>query len=167
MFQILLKKEQFDHKPPYHVSNLKEMFRIYQKYSDLYRTHHLYQLDYKNSSIMGKAIILSRISTLKQKILDNPGMYDCVSAYEISRIGRREEVNYAVRNFLKENKVQLIIPKPHIKLFDKDFRIEETANMTSKKERLARGKASRYIPLMLKTRIIRQRRDKAVMFIQG
>ena len=91
---------------------------------------------------------------LKQKILDYPGMYDCVFAYEISRIGRRAEVNYAVRNFLKENKVQLIILKPYIKLFDKEFKIEETANMTFaifnalaenegyiRKERLARGKA--------------------------
>lgn len=91
---------------------------------------------------------------LKQKILDNPGMYDCVFAYEISRIGRRAEVNYAVRNFLKENRVQLIILKPYIKLFDKEFKIEETANMTFaifnalaenegyiRKERLARGKA--------------------------
>ena len=91
---------------------------------------------------------------LKQKILDYPGLYDCVFAYEISRIGRRAEVNYAVRNFLKENKVQLIILKPYIKLFDKEFKIEETANMTFaifnalaehegyiRKDRLARGKA--------------------------
>lgn len=90
---------------------------------------------------------------LKQKILDNPGLYDCVFAYEISRIGRRAEVNYSIRNFLKENKVQLIILKPYIKLFDNEFKIEETANMTFaifnalaenegyiRKERLARGK---------------------------
>lgn len=90
---------------------------------------------------------------LKQKILENPGLYDCVFAYEISRIGRRAEINYSIRNFLKENKVQLIILKPFIKLFDKGFKIEETANMTFaifnalaenegyiRKERLARGK---------------------------
>ncbi len=91
---------------------------------------------------------------LKQKILENPGLYDCVFAYEISRIGRRAEVNYSIRNFLKENKVQLIILKPYIKLFDHEFKIEETANMTFaifnalaenegyiRKERLARGKS--------------------------
>lgn len=91
---------------------------------------------------------------LKHRILDNPGLYDCVFAYEISRIGRRAEVNYSIRNFLKENKVQLIILKPYIKLFDNNFKIEETANMTFaifnalaenegyiRKERLARGKA--------------------------
>lgn len=90
---------------------------------------------------------------LKQKIVGNPGLYDCVFAYEISRIGRRAEVNYSIRNFLKENRVQLIILKPYIKLFDKEFKIEETANMTFaifnalaenegyiRKERLARGK---------------------------
>lgn len=93
---------------------------------------------------------------LKQKILENPGMYSCVYAYEISRIGRRSEVNYAIRNFLQQNRVQLVILKPYIKLFDANFKIEETANMTFaifnalaenegyiRKERLARGKAKK------------------------
>ena len=90
---------------------------------------------------------------LKRKILANPGMYGCVYAYEISRIGRRSEVNYSIRNFLQQNKVQLVILKPYIKLFDENFQIDETANMTFaifnalaenegyiRKERLARGK---------------------------
>lgn len=90
---------------------------------------------------------------LKQKILANPGTYSCVYAFEISRIGRRSEVNYSIRNFLQQNRVQLIILKPYIKLFNDDFQIEETANMTFaifnalaenegyiRKERLARGK---------------------------
>lgn len=93
---------------------------------------------------------------LKQKILANPGMYSCVYAYEISRIGRRSEVNYSIRNFLQENRVQLVIVKPYIKLFDANFKIDETANMTFalfnalaenegylRKERLARGKAKK------------------------
>ena len=93
---------------------------------------------------------------LKQKILSNPGLYSCVYAYEISRIGRRAEVNYLIRNFLQTNRVQLVIIKPYIRLFDANFKIEETANMTFaifnalaenegylRKERLARGKARR------------------------
>lgn len=93
---------------------------------------------------------------LKQKILANPGLYSCVYAYEISRIGRRSEVNYSIRNFLQENRVQLVIVKPYIKLFDTNFKIDETANMTFalfnalaenegylRKERLARGKAKK------------------------
>ena len=90
---------------------------------------------------------------LKQTILSNPGVFDCVYAYEISRIGRRAEVNYSIRNFLQQNKVQLIIIKPYIKLFKSDFEIDDTANMTFaifnalaenegylRKERMLRGK---------------------------
>lgn len=70
------------------------------------------------------------LTELKQHILKNPGMFDVVYAYEISRIGRRAEVNYSIRNFLQQNRVQLIILKPYIKLFDSEFKIDDTANMT-------------------------------------
>jgi len=70
------------------------------------------------------------LTELKQHILKHPGMFDVVYAYEISRIGRRAEVNYSIRNFLQQNRVQLIILKPYIKLFDSEFKIDDTANMT-------------------------------------
>lgn len=67
---------------------------------------------------------------LKSTILHNPGEIACVYVYEISRIGRRAEVNYSIRNFLQQQRVQLVILKPYIKLFDSNFNIIETANMT-------------------------------------
>jgi len=70
------------------------------------------------------------LNELKSTIIQNPGKIGCVYAYELSRIGRRAEVNYSIRNFLQEHRVQLIVLKPYIKLFDDNFNIIETANMT-------------------------------------
>lgn len=66
---------------------------------------------------------------LKATILKNEGQIGCVYVYEISRIGRRSEVNYSIRNFLQEHHVQLVVLKPYIKLFDENFHIVESANM--------------------------------------
>jgi DNA invertase Pin-like site-specific DNA recombinase len=67
---------------------------------------------------------------LKSTIIQNEGEIGCVYVYEISRIGRIAEVNYSIRNFLQQHKVQLVILKPYIRLFDDNFQIIETANMT-------------------------------------
>lgn len=58
-----------------------------------------------------------------------PSPIKCVYAYELSRIGRRPEVNYNIRNFLQEHRVQLIILSPYMKVFDDDFNIIETLSL--------------------------------------
>jgi len=67
------------------------------------------------------------LTRLKNMILSDPAI-KCVYAYELSRIGRRPEVNYNIRNFLQEHRVQLIILSPYMKVFDDDFNIIETSN---------------------------------------
>lgn len=54
---------------------------------------------------------------------------DCVYVYEISRIGRKPEVNYSIRNFLQKKHIQLTIIKPFFKLFNDDFTINDSSNM--------------------------------------
>lgn len=68
------------------------------------------------------------LTRLKNMILSDPTI-KCVYAYELSRIGRRPEVNYNIRNFLQEHRVQLIILSPYMKVFDDDFNIIETSNV--------------------------------------
>ena len=68
------------------------------------------------------------LNKLKDLINEDPNI-NCVYVYELSRIGRRPEVNYSIRNFLKEKKVQLIILNPKIQLFKEDFSIDESSNM--------------------------------------
>lgn len=146
---------------------------------------------------MGKAVILSRVSTVNQDLstqteecinechrmgymdiitiedkesavkldefernglndlkrtVDNGGI-DCVVAYELSRISRRSEVNFSIRNFLQQNKVQLVVMKPYMRVFNADWTVSETANIMYslfsalaenegylRKERTARGR---------------------------
>lgn len=68
------------------------------------------------------------LNELKAIILKDSTI-NCVYAYEISRIGRRAEVNYSIRNFLKEHRIQLRILNPSIELFDDNFNIKEADNM--------------------------------------
>lgn len=88
-----------------------------------------------------------------KELVEHDNSIATVYAYEISRIGRRPEVNYSIRNFLQSHKVQLIILKPYIRVFKSDFTIDVAGNMIFsifnalaenegylRKERLARGK---------------------------
>lgn len=68
------------------------------------------------------------LTKLKQMILNDESI-KCVYAYELSRIGRRPDVNYSIRNFLQDHRVQLIIMKPYMKVFDENFNINETSNV--------------------------------------
>lgn len=82
------------------------------------------------------------------------GGVTAVYAYEISRISRRMEVNISIRNYLRDNKIQLVILKPHMQVFDQDWNVSAEANVLYsifaalsenegylRKERMARGKA--------------------------
>lgn len=80
------------------------------------------------------AVLLSEeerngLNEMKEVINGNPGMVKCVYAYEISRISRRSEVNYSIRNFLRDNRVQLKICVPMITVFDDEFNVKAEANL--------------------------------------
>ena len=51
---------------------------------------------------------------------------DCVVVYELSRLARRADVMYQVRDLLIENKVQLICMNPYMRLLDYHFRLCDT-----------------------------------------
>lgn len=57
------------------------------------------------------------------------GDIDCVYTYEVSRISRRPDVLYSIRNYLFEHQVQLIILKPYIKMLNDDGTMSETSNL--------------------------------------
>lgn len=77
-----------------------------------------------------------------------------VYVYEISRIARREEVLYSIREYLHSHRVQLVCLTPPFRMFNDDWSISEQAAFTFsifstlasqetriRKERTARGKA--------------------------
>jgi len=94
-----------------------------------------------------------RQGLIKLKELINTGEYDCVICYEVSRLSRKQKVLYSIRDFLIDNKIQLIIIKPYVRLLDNDGKLSQTASimfslfstlaeseMMVKKERMKRGK---------------------------
>lgn len=53
----------------------------------------------------------------------------CVIVFEISRIARRPDVLYKVRDYLLERKIQLICIKPEIRLLDDNNNFSQSANL--------------------------------------
>ena len=81
------------------------------------------------------------------------GEYDCVYAWEVSRIARTKKVLFSVQDKLVKNKIQLIIKNPSVRLLKDNGEIDEAAElvftlfaqlseseMRNKKDRFSRGK---------------------------
>lgn len=65
------------------------------------------------------------IQELKQAIENND--VECVIIFEISRLSRRPNVLFTVRDYLIDHGVNLICMKPFMKLLDKDGKMNQTA----------------------------------------
>lgn len=107
----------------------------------------------KESGISLSAEERISIQELEQAVLKDSDI-DCLLCWELSRIGRRADVIYHVRDFLIAHHVRWIINNPYTELIDSEFKVNPTANlilsvftafveneMVLKKERFARGKS--------------------------
>ena len=97
-----------------------------------------------------------------KEVISNYTVTDVV-IYELSRLSRVPKILYSVRDYLVQNKIQLHILNPRIKLLKDDYSIDESANVVFslfcslsenegyiRKQRTARGKdkarrANKYI----------------------
>ena len=68
------------------------------------------------------------INKLKKTILDDSDI-DTVLCWEISRIARRADIIYSMRDFFKEHKIRWIILTPYIELIDKEGKDNQTASL--------------------------------------
>ncbi len=96
---------------------------------DGYDDNHIILIEDKESAVLLSEEERNGLTEMKSIILDNPGKIEVVYAYEISRISRRTEVNFSIRNFLRDNHVQLKIVTPSITVFDKDWNVSPEANV--------------------------------------
>lgn len=84
------------------------------------------------------------------------GDYDCVYAWEVSRIARTKKVLFSVQDKLVKNRIQLIIKNPSLRLLKDNGEIDEgaemiftlfaqlaEAEMRNKKDRFSRGKRAK------------------------
>lgn len=63
----------------------------------------------------------------EMKSLIETGEYDCVFAWEISRIARRKKILFSIVEYLVKRKIQLVIKEPRIQLLKDDGTIDEGA----------------------------------------
>lgn len=95
------------------------------------------------------------INRLKETILSDSEI-NCLVCWELSRIGRRADVIYNVRDFLLEHHIRWIVNNPYMEIIDSSSCITPAANlmlsiftafceneMTIKQERMVRGKRAR------------------------
>lgn len=100
---------------------------------ELYGLAHFYGYKDKDiSSIATKesAIKLDeeeRFGLNRMKELLETGEYDCVFAWEISRIARRKKILFSILEYLTTKGIQLIIKEPRIRLLKDDRTIDEGA----------------------------------------
>ena len=55
---------------------------------------------------------------------------NCVYAWEVSRLARRQSTFHRIKEFLEKNKIQLIIKTPAIRLFNEKGELDQTAQFT-------------------------------------
>lgn len=117
-----------------------------------YDENHQIIIEYKESGISLSTNERAGIEKLKDSINSNPDI-DCVICWELSRIGRRADVIYDIRDFFLEHKVQWVVMNPYMRLLENDGKMSQTSSimlalftslaeseMAIKKERFARGR---------------------------
>lgn len=93
----------------------------------------------------------------RMKELLSTGEYNCVFAWEISRIARKKKILFSISDYLVDRKIQLIIKDPYLELLKEDGSINEGAEtmftlfsqlaeseMRNKAARFARGRKESY-----------------------
>lgn len=125
---------------------------INQAISDGYERNDIIVIENKESAVKNDEAHLLGITTMKEHI-ENGGI-GCVYCHEISRLSRRPRDLYAIRDFLIEHRVQLVVINPFFKLLDDEGKLDSMANIafslfgayaeqegTLRAERCKRGKA--------------------------
>ena len=118
-----------------------------------YDLDHQIVIEYKESGISLSSNERAGIDKLKETISTNPNV-DCVICWELSRIGRRADVIYDIRDFFLNHKIQWVVMTPYMRLLESDGKMSQTSSlmlslftsvaeseMAIAKERFARGKA--------------------------
>lgn len=122
----------------------------YQKYND----NDIITIEDKESAVCKNEEERNGLNKLKEYV--ETGEVELVIVYELSRIARRADVLYSIRDFLISHKVQLQVMNPSFKLLKDDGTIDENSNILMgifaslsenegylRKARFKRGKAKK------------------------
>ncbi|MDD6741585.1 MAG: recombinase family protein, partial [Prevotella copri] len=99
----------------------KELYELADRYG--YKESDIVSVAEKESGI--KLDEEERAGLNKMKELIETGEFDCVFAWEISRIARRKKILVSILEYLVGLKIQLVLKEPHIELLKGDKTIDE------------------------------------------
>lgn len=85
-------------------------------------------VEYQESGIKLDIHTRQGIRKLKEAIISNPNV-DCVICWELTRIARRADVIYNIRDFLLEHKIRWIVCKPYMELIDKNGEVTQVSSL--------------------------------------
>lgn len=102
---------------------------LYQyAYKEGFKENEIKLIEQTESAVLND--INNRIGIQKLfKLIEETPFIKCVIVFEISRIGRRPDVIYKVRDYLLEHQIQLICIKPEIRLLDENNNYSQSANL--------------------------------------
>ena len=89
-----------------------------------YDKDHQIVIEFKESGITLSSNERVGIERLKSEINQNPNI-NCVICWELSRIARRADVIYNIRDFFLERKIQWIVLHPKVELLDENGKLSE------------------------------------------
>lgn len=93
-----------------------------------YKEDEIYVIQLKESAIKLSEEERIGIQRLKETVMLNSTI-DSLICWEISRVSRRMDVIYSVRQFLIEHHIRWIVYYPYMELIDKDGKQSQNANM--------------------------------------
>ena len=100
-------------------------------------------IEYKESGISLSANEREGITALREAIENNPNI-DCVICWELSRIGRRADVIYSIRDFFIQNHIQWIVMTPYMRLLDENGKMIAHAWLRCGKMYVTGGNGAEY-----------------------
>lgn len=146
LVRVSTEKQSFDEQE-------RELQQLAREYG--YSDDDIHPVAYKESAIKLNEEERAGLNDMKKLI--ETGEYDCVFAWETSRIARRKKILFSILEYLVGRKVQLIIKEPRIVLLRPDGSIDEGAEtmftffaqmaeseMRNKSVRFARGRQEGY-----------------------
>lgn len=93
-----------------------------------YQEDELIIIESKESAIKYNSIERESIQKLYNTIEENKSV-ECIICREISRLARRPDVLFEIRNYLLDRKIQLISCKPYLRLLESDGTMTQSANI--------------------------------------
>ena len=119
---------------------------------DGYKEEDIILIEEKESAVKLSEEERQGLNRMKEEI-EKDSSINCVYLYELSRLSRRPEVLYSIRDWLYTHKIQLIVLKPYMKLLEDNGTISQTGSIMFgvfgamaeqegylRKERTSRGK---------------------------